>query len=45
MLLNLYKNKWNSALKLNDQEETTEESSENVGNMGKWCVEWAKRIE
>jgi 26S proteasome regulatory subunit N11 len=24
MLLNLYKNKWNNALKLNDQEETTE---------------------
>lgn len=30
MLLNLYKNKWNNALKLNDQEETTEESSNKI---------------
>jgi 26S proteasome regulatory subunit N11 len=37
MLLNLYKNKWNNALKLNDQEQTTEESSEKMGKVGKWC--------
>ena len=37
MLLNLYKNKWNNALKLHDQEQTTEESSDHIGNIGKWC--------
>ena len=37
MLLNLYKNKWNNALKLNDQEQTTEEGSEKLGKIGKWC--------
>ena len=45
MLLNLYKNKWNNALKLQDQEDTTEESSEKVGNIAKWCQEWGKRVE
>ena len=45
MLLNLYKNKWNSALKLQDQQEVTEHSGENMEKMGKWCVEWAKRID
>lgn len=45
MLLNLYKNKWNNALKLHDQEQTTEESSEHLGNIGKWCKEWEKRVE
>lgn len=29
MLLNLYKQKWNSAMKLQDPKEITEESSEN----------------
>lgn len=45
MLLNLYKNKWNNPLKLHDQEQTTEESSENIKNIAKWCDEWGKRIE
>lgn len=45
MLLNLYKNKWNNALKLNDQEQTTLDSSEKVSNISKWCEDWGKRIE
>jgi 26S proteasome regulatory subunit N11 len=45
MLLNLYKNKWNNALKLKDQEQTTEQSSEHFGRVGRWCEEWGRRIE
>ena len=45
MLLNLYKNKWNNALKLNDQEETTEESSTQISKISKWSEEWSKRID
>lgn len=45
MLLNLYKNKWNNALKLNDQEEITEESSTQISKVSKWCEDWSKRIE
>ena len=35
MLLNLYKNKWNNALKLKDQEESTERSGDNLEKVGK----------
>ena len=45
MLLNLYKNKWNNALKLNDQQQTTEESSEKFEKIAKHCEQWGKRIE
>ncbi len=45
MLLNLYKNKWNNALKLHDQEQITENSSENLGKISKWCEEWGKRVD
>lgn len=45
MLLNLYKNKWNNALKLNDQEQTTERSGEKLEKVGKLCQEWSKRID
>jgi hypothetical protein len=45
MLLNLYKNKWNSALKLKDQEESTERSGENLEKVGRLCEDWSKRIE
>ena len=42
MLLNLYKNKWNNALKLKDQEESTERSGDNLEKVGKWCEETKK---
>jgi 26S proteasome regulatory subunit N11 len=45
MLLNLYKNKWNNALKLKDQEETTERSGDGLQKVGKWCEEWSRRID
>jgi 26S proteasome regulatory subunit N11 len=45
MLLNLYKNKWNTALKLNNQEQTTERSGDNLEKVGKLCLEWSKRID
>jgi len=45
MLLNLYKQKWNSGLKLKNQEETTEHSAENFKKIAKWAEEWTKRIE
>lgn len=45
MLLNLYKSKWNSSLKLNDQEQTTERSGDNLEKVGKLCLEWSKRID
>jgi 26S proteasome regulatory subunit N11 len=45
MLLNLYKQKWNTALRLQDQTKVTEHSHENFEQISKWTVEWAKRIE
>ena len=45
MLLNLYKQKWNSGLKLKNQEEITEHSAENFKKIAKWAEEWTKRIE
>lgn len=45
MLLNLYKSKWNSALKLTDREHLTERTGESCSQMGKLSVEWAKRID
>ena len=45
MLLNLYKQKWNSGLKLKNQEEITEHSAENFKKISKWAEEWTKRIE
>lgn len=45
MLLNLYKQKWNVGLKLVNQEQVTERSAQNIEKTGKWCQEWAKRIE
>ncbi len=45
MLLNLYKNKWNNALKLNDQEQITERSGEKLEKVGRLCQEWSKRID
>ena len=45
MLLNLYKEKWNHGLKLQDQKQITEHSHENFENVSKWAIEWAKRIE
>jgi 26S proteasome regulatory subunit N11 len=45
MLSNLYKNKWNNSLKLQDQEQTTERSGEALNKVGKWCEEWSKRVE
>lgn len=44
MLLNLYKQKWNSGLKLKNQEETSEHSAENFKKIAKWAEEWTKRI-
>lgn len=45
MLLNLYKQKWNSGLKLKNQTEITQNTAENFSKVGKWCEEWSKRIE
>ncbi len=45
MLLNLYKNKWNNALKLQDQEQITEQAGDKLGNVAKWCEEWGKRVQ
>jgi 26S proteasome regulatory subunit N11 len=45
MLLNLYKNKWNNSLKLNDQQQITERSGDNLEKVGKLCQEWSKRID
>lgn len=45
MLLNLYKQKWNSGLKLKNQEEITEHSADNFKKIAKWAEEWTKRIE
>lgn len=44
MLLNLYKQKWNYGLKLNEQTKITEHSHENFAKVSKLAVEWAKRI-
>lgn len=45
MLLNLYKQKWNSGLKLTNQEQITEHSSDNFKKIAKWAEEWSRRIE
>jgi hypothetical protein len=45
MLLNLYKQKWNSGLKLKDQSKITEHSHENFEKVSKFAIEWAKRID
>lgn len=45
MLLNLYKQKWNNGLKLRNQSEVVEHSHENFEKIGKWALEWGKRIE
>jgi len=37
MLLNLYKQKWNSGLKLKNQEEITEHSADNFKKIAKWA--------
>lgn len=44
MLLNLYKQKWNTGMKLNDPKNISEHSHENFEKIGKWAVDWAKRI-
>lgn len=38
MLLNLYKQKWNSGLKLNEQTQITEHSHENFKKMSKLAL-------
>jgi 26S proteasome regulatory subunit N11 len=45
MLLNLYKQKWNQGLKLQNPKEISEHSHEGFEKIGKWAGEWAKRIE
>lgn len=45
MLLNLYKQKWNYGLKLNEQTKITEHSHENFAKTSKLALDWAKRID
>ncbi len=45
MLLNLYKQKWNSPLKLPDPQGVSERTCENIAKMADLAVEYAKRID